>query len=73
MRSLGNHIIEAAIEVVKVEGGVAIFLSEHLGNCGVLEPSAEDSPLVTESDHIFDTFLTLLLEQCEGGGLGQGV
>jgi len=58
----GDHIIEASVEVVEVKGGVAVFSSEHSGDCDVLEFIIEDCPLVTKSDHIFDTFFTLLLE-----------
>jgi len=58
------------MEMVEVESGVAIFLSEHPGDGGVLELVIKEGPLVAELDHGFDTFLMLLLEQCGGGGLG---
>jgi len=61
------------VEVIEVEGSVAVFLSEHFGNCGVLEPSTIDGPLITELDHLLDTFFTFLLERCGGGDLGQGI
>jgi len=70
---LSDHVVEAVMKVVEVEGGVAILLSEHFSNCSVLELSIEDSPFVTKSSHVLDTFLMLLLGQCGGGGLGQGV
>ena len=61
------------MEVVKVEGGIAVFLSEHLGDIDILEFIVEEGPFVVESDHGFNTFFTLLLERCGGGGLGGGV
>jgi len=61
------------VEVVEIEGGVAVLLSEHPGNRGILEPIIKESPLVTKSDHIFNALLTFLLERCGGGGLGGGV
>jgi len=61
------------MEMIEVEGGIAVFLSEHSGDDGILEFVVEKSPLVVESDHIFDTLLTFLLEQCGGGDLGGGV
>jgi len=61
------------MEVVKVEGGIAILLSEYLGNINVLEFVVEEGPFIVESDHGFNTFFMLLLEQCGGGGLGGGV
>jgi len=66
----GDHVIEASVEVVEVEGGIAVFSSEHSGDCDVLEPIIEDGPLVAEPDHILDAFLTLLLERYGDGGLG---
>jgi len=59
------------VEVVEVKGGSAIFLSEDSGNGDVFESVIEVGPFVIESDHVFDTFLTLLLERCGGGGLGK--
>ena len=56
--------------MVEVEGGIAVFLSEYLGNVDVFEFIAEEGPFVIESDHGFNAFLTLLLERCGGGGLG---
>ena len=61
------------MEVVKIEGGIAVLLSEHPGDRGVLEPIVEEGPFVTKLDHIFDALLTFLLERCRGGGLGEGV
>jgi len=58
------------MEMVKVEGGIAILLSERLGDGNVLEFVVEEGPFIVESDHVFDAFLTLLLERCGGGGLG---
>jgi len=49
------------VEVVKVEGGIAVFLSEHLGDIDVPEFIVEEGPFVIESDHGFNAFLTLLL------------
>jgi len=50
------------MEVVKVEGGIAILLSEHLGDINVLEFVVKEGPFIIESDHGFNTFFTLLLE-----------
>jgi len=61
------------MEMVKVEGGIAILLSEYLGDGNVLEFVFEEGPFVVKSDHGFDTFFTLLLERCGGGGLRGGV
>jgi len=61
------------MEVIEVEGGITIFLSEHLGNSDILEFGIENSPFVTKSGHVLDIFFMLLLGQCGGGGLGQGV
>jgi len=61
------------MEMVKIEGGIAILLSEHLGNGNVLEFVIEEGPFVVKSGHGFDTFFTLLLERCGGGGLRGGV
>ena len=61
------------MEVVKVEGGIAILLSEHLGDINVLEFVVKEGPFIIESDHGFNTFFTILLERCGGGGLGGGV
>jgi len=58
------------VEVVEVEGGSTVFLSEGSCDSNVLEFVFEIDPFVIESDHVFDTFLTLLLERCGGGGLG---
>jgi len=58
------------MEMVKVEGGIAIFLSEDSGDGDILESVIEVGPFIVESDHVFDTFFTLLLERCGGGGLG---
>jgi len=56
--------------MVKIEGGGTVFLSEGSGDGDVLEFVIEVGPFVVKSDHVFDTFLTLLLERCGGGGLG---
>ena len=61
------------MEVIEVESGIAVFLSEHPGNRHVLEFVIEDGPLIAESNHGFDAFLMLLLEQCGGGVLKRGV
>jgi len=61
------------MEVVEVEGGVAIFLSEYFGDVGNFECFCEEGPLVVKSDHGFDTFFTPLLERCGGDVLGKGV
>ena len=56
--------------MVEVEGGSTVFLSEGSCDSDVLESVIEVGPFVIESDHVFDAFLTLLLERCGGGGLG---
>jgi len=61
------------MEVIEVKGGVAILLPEHFCDSSVLELGTVDDPLVTKPSHILNAFLTLLLEQYGGGGLGQGV
>ena len=61
------------MEMVKVEGGVAILLSEHLGDGNVFEFVVEEGPFVIKSDHGFNTFFTFPLERCGGGGLRGGV
>ena len=58
------------MEVVEIESGSAVFLSEDSGDGNVLEFVIEVGPFVVESDHVFDAFFTLLLERCGGGGLG---
>jgi len=50
------------MEMVKVEGGIAILLPEYLGNGNVLEFVVEEGPFIVESDHSFNAFFTLLLE-----------
>jgi len=57
------------MEMVKVEGGIAVFLSEHFCDSDVFEFVVEVGPFVIESDHDFDAFFTFLLERCGGGGL----
>jgi len=57
------------VEMIKVKGGGAVFLSEYFGDIGILEFVIEIGPLVVKPDHVFDTFLTLLLERYGGGGL----
>jgi len=61
------------MEVIEVEGGVAVLLSKQFGNSCIFEFVVEEGPLVAKSDHDFDAFLTLLLERCGGGGLLRGV
>ena len=58
------------MEMVKIEGGGTIFLSEDSGDGDILESVIEVGPFVIESDHVFDAFFTLLLERYGGGGLG---
>jgi len=58
------------VEMVKIEGGGTVFLSEDSGDGDVLESVIEVGPFVIESDHVLDAFFTLLLERCGGGGLG---
>jgi len=65
----GNQVVELSVEMVKIKGGGTIFLSENSGDGDVLESVIEVGPFVIESNHIFDTFLTLLLERCGEGGL----
>jgi len=50
------------MEVVEVEGGGAVFLPKDSSDGDVLESIVEVGPFVVELDHVFDTFLTLLLE-----------
>ena len=59
------------MEVVEIEGGGAVFLSEDSGDGDVLESVIEVDPFVIKSDHVFDAFFTLLLERCGGGSLGE--
>jgi len=59
------------VEVVEIEGGGAVFLSEDSGDGDVFESVIEVDPFVIKSDHVFDAFFTLLLERCGGGGLGK--
>jgi len=59
------------VEMVKIEGGGTVFLSEDSGDGDVLESVIEVGPFVIESDHVFDTFFTFPLGQCGGGGLGE--
>jgi len=59
------------VEMVEVESGSTIFLSKDSGNGDVFESVVEVGPFVIESDHVFDTVFTLLLERCGGGGLGE--
>ena len=58
------------MEMVEVEGGSTVFLSEDSCDGDVLEPIIEVDPFIIESDYVFDAFLTLLLERCGGGDLG---
>ena len=50
------------MEMVEVEGGSTVFLSEDSCDGDVLEPIIEVDPFIIESDYVFDAFLTLLLE-----------
>jgi len=61
------------VEVVEVEGGIAVFLSEYSGDIDIFEFIVEEGPFVIELDHGFNAFLTLLLERCGGGDLRGGV
>ena len=56
------------MEVVEVEGGVTVFLSEHSGDRGIPATIIEEGPFVAKFDHGFDTFFTFLLER-----YGEGV
>jgi len=58
------------VEVVEIEGSGAVFLPKDSSDSNVFESLVEVGPFVVESDHVFDAFLTLLLERCGGGGLG---
>ena len=58
------------MEVVEVEGSGAVFLPKDSSDSNVFESIVEVGPFVVESDHVFDAFLTFLLERCEGGGSG---
>jgi len=66
----GHQVVESSVEVIEIKGGGAVFLPENLGDSDVFKSVVEVGPFVIESDHIFDTFLTLLLERCGGDGLG---
>jgi len=57
------------VEMIEVEGGGTVFLSEDSCDGDILESVIEIGPFVIESDHVSDAFLTLLLERCGGGGL----
>ena len=61
------------MEVVKVKGSIAVLLSENSSNRSVLESVIKEGPLVAKLDHVFDTFLMLLLEQGGGDGLRGGI
>jgi len=69
----GDHVVEASVEVIKIEGSIAIFSSEHSGNCDILEFVIKEGPLVAKSNHILNTLLTFLLERCGEGDLRGGV
>jgi len=66
-----DHVVELSMEMIKVESGVAVFLPKYFGDIDGFEFVSEEGPFVTESDHVLDTFFTLLLERCGGGGLGE--
>jgi len=68
-----DRVVESSMEVIEVEGGIAIFLPEYSGDGGSCEFISEKGPLVAKSDHVFDTFLTLLFERYGGGVLRGGV
>jgi len=70
---LSDRIVESLVEVIEVEGGVTVFLSECSGDGKVCKFVGKKGPLVAKSDHVFDTFLTLLLERYGGGVLRGGV
>jgi len=57
------------MEVIKVEGTVAVFLSEYFGNLGILEFVSEEGPFVAKSNHVFDTLFTFHFERYGGGDL----
>ena len=57
------------MEMIEIEGGIAVFLSECFGDGNVFELVSEEIPFVIKSDHDFDTFFTFLLERCGGGDL----
>jgi len=57
------------MEMIEVEGGIAVFLSECFSDSDVFEFVGEEVPFVIKSDHDFDAFFTFLLERCGGGGL----
>ena len=61
------------MEMVKVEGGVAVLLSEHFGDWSILELVVKEGPLVAKSGHVFDIFFMFLLERYGGGDLVQGI
>jgi len=57
------------MEMIKVEGGVAVLLSEYFGDIDGFEFGSEKGPLVAKSDHVFNTLLTFHFERCGGGDL----
>jgi len=59
------------MKMIKVDGSIAVFLPECSGDGDIFELVSEEVPFVIKSDHDFDTFFTLLLERCGGGGLGE--
>jgi len=61
------------MEMIKVEGGIAVFLPECPGDGDVFELVSEEVPFVIKSDHDSNAFFTFLLEQYGGGGLRGGV
>jgi len=65
----GDYVVELSVEVIEVEGSIAVFLSEYFGDINGFEFVSEKGPFVSKSDHVFDTFFTLLLERYGGGGL----
>jgi len=50
------------VEMIEIKGGSTVFLSEDSCDGDVLEVVIEVGPFVIESGHVFDAFLTLLLE-----------
>jgi len=57
------------MEMIEVESGVAVLLSEYSSDIGGFEFGCEKGPFVAKSDHVFNTLLTFHFERCRGGGL----
>ena len=58
------------MKVIKVKGGIAVFLSERSGNGDIFELVGEEVPFVVKSNHDFNTFFTLRFERYGEGDLG---